>query len=160
MLQSFLPELKQMADGTDLDDSGCLDRLHFKIPNFSLDKIGISFTNTGLLNIKINGLSPELSGRATKKILFVKVRKSFTVTLKNFRFDGNFKVGTKYVDGVRVPDLTFSGDPSINFTAKLDLGHSNNKYFLSHQIHFHILLILKLLIHLYPYLIVHLLFFV
>ena len=124
MLQSFLPELKQMADGTDLDDSGCLDKLHFKIPNFSLDKIGISFTNTGLLNIKINGLSPELSGRATKKILFVKVRKSFTVTLKNFRFDGNFKVGTKYVDGVRVPDLTFSGDPSINFTAKLDLGHS------------------------------------
>ena len=124
MLQSFLPELKQMADGTDLDDSGCLDRLHFKIPNFSLDKIGISFTDTGLLNIKINGLSPELSGRATKKILFVKVRKSFTVTLKNFRFDGNFKVGTKYVDGVRVPDLTFSGDPYINFTAKLDLGHS------------------------------------
>ena len=69
VLKGFLPEIKKFADGTDLPDSGALDRLHFKIPNFSLDKVKLTFTDKGLLNLKIDGLSPELSGRAKKKFL-------------------------------------------------------------------------------------------
>ena len=124
ILKNFLPEIKKFADGTSLNDSGILDRLYFKIPNFSLDKVKLVFTDSGLLNIQINGLSPELSGRATKKILFVKIRKSFTVTLKNFRFNGYLKVGYKRENGVLVPDIYFNSDPSINFTFRLSLGHS------------------------------------
>ena len=122
VLQNFLPEIKKLADGVDLPDSGILDRLHFSIPNFSLDKVKLSFTDAGLLNLQINGLSPELKGRATKRII-VKIRKSFTVTLKNFKFNGNLRITSKKENGVLVPDVYFNSDPSINFSVKLDLGH-------------------------------------
>ena len=122
VLQNFLPEIKKLADGVDLPDSGILDRLHFSIPNFSLDKVKLSFTDAGLLNLQINGLSPELKGRATKRII-VKIRKSFTVTLKNFKFNGNLRITSKKENGVLIPDVYFNSDPSINFSVKLDLGH-------------------------------------
>ena len=122
VLQNFLPEIKKLADGVDLPDSGMLDRLHFSLPNFSLDKVKLSFTDAGLLNLQINGLSPELKGRATKRII-VKIRKSFTVTLKNFKFNGNLRITSKKENGVLVPDVYFNSDPSINFSVKLDLGH-------------------------------------
>ena len=79
VLKNFLPEIKKFTQGTELPDSGCLDRLKFSIPNFDLSKIKLTFTDKGLLNLQINGISPELSGRATKRIIF-KIRKSFTVT--------------------------------------------------------------------------------
>ena len=74
-IKRFFPEIKKFADGTDLPDSGALDRLHFKIPNFSLDKVKLTFTDKGLLNLKIDGLSPELSGRAKKKFFSSKLKK-------------------------------------------------------------------------------------
>ncbi len=122
VLKNFLPEIKKFTQGTELPDSGCLDRLKFSIPNFDLSKIKLTFTDKGLLNLQINGLSPELSGRATKKIAFVRVRKSFTVTLKNFRFNGNLKITSKNDKGVLVPDIYFDGDPSMNFSPKISLG--------------------------------------
>ena len=121
VLKNFLPEIKKFTQGTELPDSGCLDRLKFSIPNFDLSKIKLTFTDKGLLNLQINGLSPELSGRATKRIIF-KIRKSFTVTLKNFRFNGNLKITSKYDKGVLVPDIYFDGDPSLNFSPKISLG--------------------------------------
>ena len=122
VLQNFLPEIKKLADGVDLPDSGMLDRLHFSLPNFSLDKVKLSFTDAGLLNLQINGLSPQLKGRATKRIIF-KIRKSFTVTLKNFKFNGNLRITSKKENGVLIPDVYFNSDPSMNFSIKLDLGH-------------------------------------
>ena len=124
VLKGFLPEIKKFADGTDLPDSGALDRLHFKIPNFSLDKVKLTFTDKGLLNLKIDGLSPELSGRAKKKILFVKIKKSFTITLKNFYFNGNLRITHKLENGVLVPNIYFDSSPDINFKPKLSLGSS------------------------------------
>ena len=121
VLQNFLPEIKKFTQGTELPDSGCLDLLKFSIPNFDLSKVQLSFTSSGLLNLKINGLDPVLEGRATKKII-VKIRKSFTLTLKNFRFDGNLRITSKNDNGVLVQDAYFEGDPSINFSAKISLG--------------------------------------
>lgn len=123
VLKGFLPEIKKFADGTDLPDSGALDRLHFKIPNFSLDKVKLTFTDKGLLNLKIDGLSPELSGRAKKKIL-VTIRKSFTITLKNFYFNGYLRITHKLENGVLVPNIYFDSSPDINFKPKLSLGSS------------------------------------
>ena len=123
VLQNFLPEIKKIADGVDLPNSGMLDRLHFKIPDFSLDKVKLAFTDTGLLNIQINGVSPVITGRATKKIVF-KIRKSFTLTLRNFKFNGYLKIGYKKENGVLIPDIYFNSDPSINFSFKLNLGHN------------------------------------
>ena len=121
VLQNFLPEIKKFTQGTELPDSGCLDRLKFSIPNFDLSKVQLSFTPSGLLNLKINGLSPVLEGRASKRII-VKIRKSFTLTLQNFRFDGNLKITSKYDKGVLVQDAYFEGNPSMNFKVKLSLG--------------------------------------
>jgi len=121
VLKNFLPEIKKFTQGTELPDSGCLDRLKFSIPNFDLNKIKLSFTNQGLLNLQINGISPELSGRATKRFIF-KIRKSFTVTLKNFNFNGNLKITSKYDKGVLVPDVYFDGNPYLNFSPKISLG--------------------------------------
>ena len=81
-----------------------------------------TFTESGLLNININGLSPELSGRAKAKIAFVKITKRFTVEIRNFRFDGNLKIASKYVNGVYVPDVSFNNDPYRNFSVKFHLG--------------------------------------
>ena len=121
VLKNFLPEIKKFTQGTELPDSGALDRLKFSIPNFDLNKVQLSFTSSGLLNLKINGLDPVLEGRATKKII-VKIRKSFTLTLKNFRFDGNLRITSKNDNGVLVQDAYFEGNPNINFNARISLG--------------------------------------
>jgi len=123
VLLNFLPEIKKITDGISLKNSGILDRLYFKIPNFALDKVKLAFTDKGLLNLQIDGLSPELSGRIKKKIIF-KINKSFKVTLKNFKFNGFLKISSKRENGILVPDVYFNSDPSINFKVKLDLGHS------------------------------------
>ena len=121
VLQNFLPEIKKFTQGTELPDAGCLDRLKFSIPNFDLSKVQLNFTQNGLLNLKINGLSPVLKGRVSKRII-VKIRKSFTLTLQNFRFDGNLRITSKNDKGVLVQDAYFEGNPSMNFKVKLSLG--------------------------------------
>ena len=117
VLKNFLPEIKKFTQGTELPDSGCLDRLKFSIPNFDLSKIKLTFTDKGLLNLQINGLNPELNGR--EKFW----RNKFTVFLKDFRFNGNLKITSKKENGVIVPDVYFEENPSINFNIKLDLGN-------------------------------------
>ena len=62
-----------------------------------------TFTESGILNIKIDNVSPEFSGKKKKKILFIKITKRFTVEIRNFRFDGNLKISSKYENGVLVP---------------------------------------------------------
>ena len=102
---------------------GFLDRLKFSISIFSLDKIKLSFKDDGLLNLQINGFNPELSGRGSTKNSLIKVSIIFTVSLRNFRFDGDLKITTKYENGVLVPDIYFEGNPSLSFTFKYDLGN-------------------------------------
>ena len=121
ILKNFSPEIQKIADGISLKDDGKLDRLFFKIPNFNLNRVNLGFTNTGLLNLQINGLNPELSGRITVKIIF-KIRQSLTITLKNFYFNGNLRVGSKMKNGILVPDIIFDSEPKLNFTIKLSLG--------------------------------------
>ena len=123
VLQNFLPEIQLFTQGTELPDSRILDRLKFS-PNFSLDKIKLSFKDDGLLNLQINGFNPELSGRASTKISLINVSMSFTVSLRNFRFDGVLKITSKYENGVLVPDIYFEGNLSLSFTFKLDLGNN------------------------------------
>ena len=122
ILTNFAPEIQKYAQGTELPDYSCLDRLKFSIPNFSLDKVNLSFNEQGLLNIQINGLSPELSGRISKKIL-VRITKSFSVSLRNFVLKANFKISSKKNDkDILVPDIYLDSDPTIIFTPKINLG--------------------------------------
>ena len=62
ILTNFSPEIQKYAQGTELPDCPPIDKIKISIPNFSLDKINLSFNEQGLLNIQINGLSPELKG--------------------------------------------------------------------------------------------------
>ena len=66
----------------------------------------------------------KYKGRTKIKFVFATVKKDFTVTLKNFRINGNLKITSKKENGVHVPDVYFEENPSINFSAKTSLGHS------------------------------------
>ena len=121
LLKNFLPEIQQYTSGTEIPDYSILERMTFSIPNFSLDKINLSFTEQGLLNVKVNELEPVIIGRAKKKII-VDFEKSFVLTLKKFNFDGNLKIGTKNDNGVLVPDVYFDSEPTMDFSPKINLG--------------------------------------
>ena len=120
VLKNFEPELIQMAKGTKIEDQGDIDNLEFSIPNFELNKIKIAFTNEGLLNIVINNLSPRLEGTVHYRIIF-KCKNNFDISLRNFYFNANLRITSKYDQGKLVPDVQFVGDPDINFTIKLDI---------------------------------------
>ena len=113
VLNNFLPEIKQYTQGTDLPSSEHLENLKFSIPNFDLNKVKLTFTDKGLLNLQINGLDPELKGTAKKKILLVIVKKSFTITLKDFTFNGNLKITSKNENGVIVTDVYFEENQAL-----------------------------------------------
>jgi hypothetical protein len=124
ILKNFEPEIRKFAQGTKIPDSGRLDNMEFNIPNFNLNGIKITFSNKGLLNIQINNLEPRLKGTVHYKILWlIKSKNNFVVTLRNFKFNANLKITSKYNYKVRatVPDVQILGDPVIDFKFKLSL---------------------------------------
>ena len=121
ILNHFKTEITLLAKGIRLPDQDQINNLEFIIPNFNLNKIKISFTNGGLINIQINNLQPRLDGTIHSKLLFIKVKHNFVITLRNFQFSANFNVTSKYDKGVLVPDIQFAGDPNIDFSFNLDM---------------------------------------
>ena len=122
ILNSYLPEIKKCTQGTEFPNSEYFENLKFSIPNFDLNKVKCTFTDKGFLNLQINGLNPQLKGTVKGKLFLVTVKKSFTFTLKDFRFNTKLKITSKKDNGVLVPAAYFEEKPSINFEVKLGLG--------------------------------------
>ena len=123
ILLNFLPELKKITEGTKLDNPSHVSDFKFSIPNFELNKVKFTFTESGILNIKIDNLSPEFSGRAEAKIAFIKITKRFTVEIRNFRLDGNLKIASKYENGVLVPYVYKENENLCKVVLKDDAGN-------------------------------------
>ena len=124
VMKNFEPEIRKFAKGTKLPDSGRFDNMELSIPNFNLNRIKILFTNTGLLNVQINGLEPRLEGTVHYKIFFFfKSKNNFVVRLKNFSFNANLRITSKYdiKKKATVPDIRFDRDPDIDFKIDLSL---------------------------------------
>ena len=88
----------------------------FYVPNFSLDKIDLSFGNDGLINIKISNLSPYLTGTVTYSVIFTTVSNNFKVTLNNFYLNAKLKIKSRQIASDQyAPDAEFVGDPELDF---------------------------------------------
>ena len=109
----FYGKIQKYAQGTELPDYPPLDKLKISIPNFSLDKVNLSFNEQGLLNIQINGLSPELNGIINAKF----IQKSFSIYFRNFVLNAIFTISSKKNDkGILVPNMYLESNPTIKFT--------------------------------------------
>ena len=74
-----------------------------KIPNFTRNKVKFKFTSNGI-NIKVNGLSGEATGRGYKKVLLWTEARNVVITIYKGNIDAQLKIKTKYVNGRLVPD--------------------------------------------------------
>ena len=124
ILAVFENDIKNLIQEVELKPSKHFYNMVFSVPNFSLDKIKLSFGDDGIINININNLEPFLSGTFDYKII-ARIRKSFKVTLKKFSLDAKVRVKSRLLsNGKYAPDAEFVEAPKLKFKINLNLSGS------------------------------------
>ena len=97
VLVAFEDDIKDLLKGVRIDDMEYLSNMVFYVPNFSVDKIDLSFGNDGLINIKISNLAPYLTGTVTYSVIFTTLSNNFKVTLNNFYLNAKVKIKSRQI---------------------------------------------------------------
>ena len=122
VLVAFEDDIKDVLNGVRIDDREYLSNMIFYVPNFSLDKIDLSFGNDGLINIKISNLSPYLTGTVTYSVIFTTVSNNFKVTLNNFYLNARIRIKSRQIASDQyAPDAEFVGDPELDFDINFEI---------------------------------------
>ena len=121
ILLNFESDIKDLLQGVQLDDTDSVTNMVFGIPNFSTDKVDLSFGEDGLINIKLKNLEPYLTGTYHYKIIW-EFSNNFKVILKDFSLDAQIRAKEKELSsGNYAPYAEFVGDPNMDFTIDIDI---------------------------------------